>query len=85
MAFQKPKGTEDVLPEEMKIRSAIFSKLRGTAQKYGFQEVSSPAFEDLDVLTKKEGEEIKQQIQEIKSEIEDEEIINIISGVKYEE
>src|SRR3989338_3174486 len=62
MTFQKPKGTEDFLPEEMAQRNAIFSILRNTAVRFCFQEVSTPAIESLSLLTKKEGEEIKQQI-----------------------
>ncbi|MDO8480785.1 MAG: histidine--tRNA ligase [Nanoarchaeota archaeon] len=62
MSFQKPKGTQDFYPEEMAQRNAVFDVLRRVAGRYGFKEVSSPAFEGIDLLTKKEGEEIKQQI-----------------------
>ncbi|MBS3106918.1 histidine--tRNA ligase, partial [Candidatus Woesearchaeota archaeon] len=62
MSFQKPKGTQDFSPEDMAARNRVFEILRGVAQRYGFREVSTPAFETLDLLTKKEGEEIKQQI-----------------------
>ena len=62
MQFQKPKGTEDFYPEDMETRNVIFDSLSDTAIKYGYKEVSSPAFENLNLLTKKEGEEIKEQI-----------------------
>ncbi|MBD3164746.1 histidine--tRNA ligase [Candidatus Woesearchaeota archaeon] len=60
--MKKPKGTEDFFPEEMEIRNSIFNLLRNIAGKYGYKEVSSPAFESLDLLTRKEGKEIKEQI-----------------------
>ncbi len=62
MAFARPKGTEDFYPSQMAIRSRIFDSLRNTSQKYGYREVSTPAFESLGLLSKKEGEEIKEQI-----------------------
>ena len=62
MSFQKPKGTQDFYPDEMAQRNAVFDVLRRVARRYGFREISSPAFEGLELLTKKEGEEIKQQI-----------------------
>ncbi|MBD3355418.1 histidine--tRNA ligase [Candidatus Woesearchaeota archaeon] len=60
--FQKPKGTTDFYPEEMSVRNNIFSKLRQTASRFGFNEIETPAFESLDLLTKKSGEEILGQI-----------------------
>lgn len=62
MSFQRPKGTEDFYPEDIVIRNKIFDSLRETAKRYGYKEVSTPAFETLSLLTKKEGEEIKEQI-----------------------
>ena len=60
--MQKPKGTEDFYPEDMEIRNVCFNLLRDTVKGYGYKEVSSPAFETMELLTKKEGEEIKEQI-----------------------
>lgn len=62
MTFQKPKGTVDQYPEENALRLSIFSTFRATAKNFNFKEVESPAFEELAILTEKEGEEIKQQI-----------------------
>jgi histidyl-tRNA synthetase len=62
MQFQRPKGTEDFYPLDMEIRNKVFDLLRGTAKSFGFKEVSTPAFESLSLLTKKEGAEIKEQI-----------------------
>lgn len=60
--FQKPKGTEDFYPEEQAVKNRIFSIFRKLCWKYGFSEVETPAFENIDLLTKKSGEEIKEQI-----------------------
>ena len=60
--FQKPKGTEDWYPKEKAVQEAVFDRLRAVAKKYGFQEIESPAFEDIKLLAAKSGEEIKQQI-----------------------
>ncbi len=62
MAFQKPKGTRDFYPEDFAIKQAIFNRLKTIAEKYGFKQVETPAFETLKLLTEKEGEEIKEQI-----------------------
>ncbi|MBS3128760.1 histidine--tRNA ligase [Candidatus Woesearchaeota archaeon] len=62
MPIQKPKGTEDFYPEDEAVKQALFSQFRNVAQSFGFQEVSSPAFENFELLSQKEGEEIKQQI-----------------------
>lgn len=60
--FQKVKGTKDFFPEDFAIQQYIFSKFRETAEKYGFKQVETPAFEYLDVFKKKAGEEIEEQI-----------------------
>jgi len=60
--FQKPKGTDDFYPEEQAVKNAIFSVFRKLCWRYGFSEIESPAFETVDLLTKKSGEEIKDQI-----------------------
>jgi len=60
--FQKPTGTTDFYPEEMAIRNKVFGSLRNTAKRFGFNEIESPAFETVDLLTKKSGEEILGQI-----------------------
>ncbi|MBW2996522.1 histidine--tRNA ligase [Candidatus Woesearchaeota archaeon] len=60
--FQKPTGTADFYASEMGVRNKIFAKLRQSAKKFGFNEVETPAFEGLDLLTKKSGQEILGQI-----------------------
>ena len=60
--FQKPTGTTDFYPEDMAIRTKIFNSLRTSAKRFNFNEVETPSFETLDLLTKKSGEEILNQI-----------------------
>lgn len=60
--FKRVKGTVDFYPEELAIRNRIFDLLREIAIRYNFKEIESPAIEELNLLTKKEGEEIKKQI-----------------------
>lgn len=51
MKFQTPKGTRDFLPEEMEKRRFVFEKIRSVFESYGFGEVQTPAFEELELLT----------------------------------
>lgn len=60
--LQKPTGTMDFYPEDMAVRKFIFRKFMDVAEKYNFKQIETPAFENLDLLTRKEGEEIKKQI-----------------------
>ncbi len=60
--IQKPKGTEDFFPEDKALQNAIFDKIKNTCDNYNFNEVETPAFETIQLLTKKSGDEIKEQI-----------------------
>ena len=60
--LQKPTGTVDFYPEDMTIRKYIFRKFMETAENYNFKQIETPAFESLNLLTRKEGEETKKQI-----------------------
>lgn len=51
--FQRPKGTRDFMPEEMERRRMVFENLRSIFHKYGYGEVSTPAFESLELLSAK--------------------------------
>lgn len=51
MAFHCPKGTRDFLPDEMEKRRAVFEAVRSVFNMYGYGEVSTPAFESLELLT----------------------------------
>jgi len=56
------KGTVDYYPEEEAIKQSIFSKLSETAARYGFQKIEPPVVESFDLISKKQGEEIRSQI-----------------------
>ncbi|MDO8661279.1 MAG: histidine--tRNA ligase [Candidatus Woesearchaeota archaeon] len=62
MKYQAVKGMRDWYPEQKAVLSSIFDVLRITAQRFGFQEIESPAIESAQLLTAKSGEEIKQQL-----------------------
>lgn len=52
-----PKGTRDFGPSVMAKRQFILENIRQVFQKYGFQQLETPAMENLSTLTGKYGEE----------------------------
>ncbi|NDW09586.1 histidine--tRNA ligase [Dysgonomonas sp. 520] len=52
-----PKGTRDFSPEEMSKRNYIFNTIREVYKLYGFQQIETPAMENLSTLMGKYGEE----------------------------
>ena len=52
-----PKGTRDFSPEEMANRNYIFNTIREVYHLYGFQQIETPAMENLSTLMGKYGEE----------------------------
>lgn len=52
-----PKGTRDFSPEEMAKRNYIFNTIRDVYHLYGFQQIETPAMENLPTLMGKYGEE----------------------------
>ncbi len=52
-----PKGTRDFLPEEMARRNYIFDTIKSVYTLYGFQQIETPAMENLSTLMGKYGEE----------------------------
>ena len=60
MAVQKPsipKGTRDFSQREMARRNYIFDTIRSVFRTYGYQEIQTPAMENLSTLLGKYGEE----------------------------
>ncbi|KAA5544737.1 histidine--tRNA ligase [Adhaeribacter rhizoryzae] len=57
-----PKGTRDFNPQVVVKRNYIFSTIRKTFEKFGYQPLETPAMENLSVLTGKYGEEGDQLI-----------------------
>lgn len=52
-----PKGTRDFSPAEMLRRNYIFDTIRAVYQRYGFEQIETPAMENLGTLEGKYGEE----------------------------
>ncbi len=52
-----PKGTRDFSPLEMSRRNYIFDTIKSIFRLYGFQQIETPAMENLSTLTGKYGEE----------------------------
>lgn len=52
-----PKGTRDFTPQEMANRNYIFNTIKLVFQLYGFQQIETPAMENLSTLMGKYGEE----------------------------
>ena len=57
-----PSGTRDFLPGEASRRERVFTTIRQVFARHGFDPLDTPAFERLDVLTGKYGEEGDQLI-----------------------
>src|SRR5512137_808111 len=55
---QKPRGTRDFLPDEMEARRAVEGRLREVGRLWGYREVCTPEFEDLELFTMRSGEGI---------------------------
>jgi len=60
--FEPPRGMRDFYPEEMAKRNAIFEAWIGAARQFGFAQYDACVVESLDLLRRKGGEEIVEQI-----------------------
>jgi histidyl-tRNA synthetase len=56
-SLQTLKGFRDFLPEDMKTRSEVVTRITKVFQKYGFTEIQTPALEYQEVLLGKYGDE----------------------------
>lgn len=55
-------GFRDFYPADCALRNTVFAAWRSTAQRYGFVEYDGPPLEELELYTKKSGEEIVGQL-----------------------
>ncbi|MBN1352866.1 histidine--tRNA ligase [candidate division KSB1 bacterium] len=62
MKFAPPRGMRDFYPEDLRRRNALFDAWRNAALKYGFEEYDAPVVETEELLIRKGGEEIVNQI-----------------------
>ena len=60
--FQPPRGTRDYLPEDQLKRDWIIDQVKKVFESYGYEPLGTPAFESLDMLMIKSGEDIMNQI-----------------------
>tara|TARA_B110000495_G_scaffold63702_1_gene54107 strand:+ start:6184 stop:7485 length:1302 start_codon:yes stop_codon:yes gene_type:complete len=59
---QGVRGTRDFYPEDMRLRNWLFDNFDDAALSHGFEEYDSPILEHEDLYTRKQGEEITQQL-----------------------
>src|SRR3954467_1620086 len=52
-----PAGTRDFLPEEIRRRAYVINTVREVYERHGFEPLETPAFENIDTLLGKYGEE----------------------------
>lgn len=55
--FDPPSGTRDFLAGALRTRERVFSQIREVFERYGFEPLQTPAFERLETLTGKYGDE----------------------------
>jgi len=60
--LQKPRGTRDFLPEEMESRREVERVMREVARTWGYREICTPEFEELELFTIRSGEGIIQEM-----------------------
>ncbi len=66
MEVQRPRGTRDFLPEEMAKRRYVENRLRDVAVRWGYGEIKTPTFENIELFTLKSGEGILGEIYNFK-------------------
>ncbi|MEE3270329.1 MAG: histidine--tRNA ligase [Candidatus Thermoplasmatota archaeon] len=59
---QGVRGTRDFYPDDMRIRNWLFDNFRASARSHGFEEYDSPVLEHEELYTRKQGEDITQQL-----------------------
>ncbi|MFQ6136135.1 MAG: histidine--tRNA ligase [Candidatus Hydrothermarchaeales archaeon] len=62
MEFMRPRGTRDFLPEEMAKRRHVEGIMREVFERFGYGEIQTPTFEQLELITTKSGEEIREHL-----------------------
>ncbi|MDI9620130.1 MAG: histidine--tRNA ligase [Candidatus Nezhaarchaeota archaeon] len=65
-SYKRPRGTRDFLPWDMIKRRHVIETIRSVFELHGYDEVETPAFEFLEVLTAKCGSDVKEQIYSFK-------------------
>jgi histidyl-tRNA synthetase len=55
--FDPPSGTRDFLAGDLRVREHVFAAIREVFERYGFEPLQTPAFERLETLTGRYGDE----------------------------
>ena len=55
MKMTPPKGMNDILPDEMRLRDRVQGTILETYRRYGFVRIDTPALEDAENLTRSDG------------------------------
>ena len=66
MTIQRPRGTRDFLPEDAWTRSTARKIMQGVLERWGYQEISTPTFEHLELFTLKSGPSVIEEIYSFK-------------------
>jgi histidyl-tRNA synthetase len=64
MRIERARGTRDFLPGEMRKRRIIEARMREIAERWGYEEISTPTFELADLFTLKSGDAILKEMYE---------------------
>ncbi len=62
ISFEPPRGMRDFYPEDMVWRNKIFDAFRASAESYGFEPYDACVVESYELLARKAGEEVGEQI-----------------------
>src|ERR1039458_3572282 len=62
MQFEPPRGMRDFYPEDLDLRDRIFAAWTDASTIHGFQRFEPPVVESFELLARKAGEEVAQQI-----------------------
>ena len=60
--YERIKGFRDFYPEEMQSRRQVVDTVEGTAKRYGFREIGTPALEPTEMYVEKSGEGIVEEL-----------------------
>jgi histidyl-tRNA synthetase len=58
LSNQPYKGTRDFFPQQKRIQDFLFSKMRKTAERFGYEAYDGPMIEDVELYMAKSGEEL---------------------------
>ncbi len=60
--INRPRGTRDLLPEEMEIRKRLEGIFRRTCENFGYREILTPTFEHTELFTERSGPSIMKNL-----------------------